>query len=507
MSGPQFTIGTTPVGPCYRFWNVANFNKPFRVLETHHMERFARGAPFVDALNLVYILGGRQREHATWYKGVRADGSLDVDFTGLIEQLRACLDQRYTPWIVLDNIPFPMSNPPTEAAYGNTAPPVSEELWHRYVTAAIEAMVAAFGTATVGSWWFRVGTEPDLCPGHWAGTKEQYLAHYDYTVDAVTRILPGVRIGPGNILNPVEGEYHTQHRNLWGVDIIDHCATGTNACTGGVGTRLDWFSCSWYGRVGVPLSMFDKAIGIMRDRLRRYAPLAEVPLAIGEFAVLHDENGTRLFSGDSSEWGASFYAGIADRVYHYGVAKIYEWHHATDGVLHPKGHVIAMLERMAGGQRLPVTPALTADRDCGVIAARCDDALYLLVWRHTTGRAGGPEQSFTLAVDAADLAATGLAEWTVDATHAAWARQFEADCRSEGVEPLPTAGHYEGGIEKLYGRRGLAVWRAHRERYAALSTLPQTHDATLALADGRATLTVPMSGHCVRLLRLPRRSS
>ncbi|MFW6146337.1 MAG: GH39 family glycosyl hydrolase [Planctomycetota bacterium] len=503
MRCPRFTITETPVGPCYRFWNVANVNKPFRLLEGAHMIRLARGAPFVDALNLVYLLGGRQREQATWYKGFRPDGSLDVDFTGLIEQLQACLDQRYTPWLVLDNVPYPMSDPPTEASYGNTAPPAAEHVWHRYVTAALEAIVDAFGQDTVSRWWFRVGTEPDLCPGHWSGTKQQYFDHYDFTVDAVTRLLPDVRIGPGNILNPVEGEYGTQHGNLWGVDIIDHCATGRNARTGGVGTRMDWFSCSWYGRVGVPMSMFDKAIGIMRERLGRYERFADVPLCIGEFAVLHDEHGTRLYSGEAGEWGASFYAGIADRVYHHGIEKVYEWHHATDGVPHPKGHVIAMLERMAGGHRLEVTPSLTPDRDSGVIASRRDDALYLLVYRHTTGREDGAARTFTLTVDAADVSAEGLTEWTVDATHAAWARAFEADCRAAGVEPLPTAGRFEGGIEKAYGRRGLPVWRDHRERYAALATLPETHDAQAAVADGRLTLTVPMTGHCVRLLRLP----
>jgi len=435
----------------------------------------------------------------------RPDGSLDVDFAGLIEQLRACLDQHYTPWIVLDNVPYPMSDPPTEASYGNTAPPASEEVWHRYVTEAIEAVVAEFGKETVRQWWFRVGTEPDLCPGHWAGTKEQWFAHYDYTVDAVTRILPDVRIGPGNILNPVGGEYGTQHDNLWGLDVIDHCATGRNACTGQTGTRLDWFSCSWYGRIGVPVSMFDKAVELMRSRLDRYEQFTNAPIIIGEFTVLHDETGTRLFSGDTTEWSASFYAAIADRVYTHAVEKVYEWHHATDGVLHPKGHVITMLERMAGGKRLEVTPALTPDRDCGVIASRQDDALYLLVYRHTTGREAEPEQIFTVTVDAQGLDADGLTEWTVDATRAAWARTFDADCRAAGVAPLPKAGRYEGGIEKAYGRRGLPVWRANRDRYAALSVLPQTQETTVNAADGKLTLTGAMPSHTVRLLRLPSR--
>ncbi len=66
------------------------------------------------------------------------------------------------------------------------------------------------------------GTEPDLRPAHWAGTREEYFAHYDYTVEAVRSVLPDARIGPGNILNP-------RYSKRWGLDIIDHLAKGANA--------------------------------------------------------------------------------------------------------------------------------------------------------------------------------------------------------------------------------------------------------------------------------------
>ena len=60
-----------------------------------------------------------------------------------------------------------MSDPPQENTYGNTAPAKDVRVWGKYVEGAARAMVDAFGRETVARWWFRVGTEPDLAPGHW----------------------------------------------------------------------------------------------------------------------------------------------------------------------------------------------------------------------------------------------------------------------------------------------------------------------------------------------------
>jgi len=507
-SALQFTVDTAgDVGDCYPFWRVANWNRPYRLLEPGSIEALRRHAPFVDALNCVYLLGGRDPEHNCWFLGVHPDGTVRTDFDGLIAQLQASLDYGYTPWIVLDNVPYNMSDPPDENMYGNTAPPADEGVWHKYVRAAIEAMVDAFGRERVGSWWFRVGTEPDLLPGHWTGTKEQYFSHYDHTADAVTSVLPDALIGPGNILNPVEGEYGIIVRDQWGLDIIDHVATGRNACTGGTGAPMRWFSCSWYGRVSVPLSMFDKAMGMMRKRLRRYDHLADLPMIVGEFAVLHDENGKRLYSGDTTEWSASFYAGIADRVYAHGVQQVYEWSHATDGLLHPRGQVIEMLRRMVGGRRLAVERTGQSASDCGLVACRKDGDLFLLVYNHGTDREPKVNQDMRLVLQAPGTpdGDRRLTEWTVDADHAVWAYAFEADCEAAGVEPLPEAGRYEGGIGHLYGEPGHAVWNESRDKYAELAVLRTTRDAEPVSAEnGRLTLDLPMQGHSVRLIRISR---
>lgn len=495
-----------PLGECYRFWTVANCNKPQQFLKPGYAQAIPKSQPYIKQINAVYLLGGRYVDQNVWFQGVTPEGGIRTDFRGMITELKAMHEGGLRPWPVLDNVPYTMSDPPQENTYGNTAPPKDERIWAEYVEASVRAMVEAFGPKTVAGWWFRVGTEPDLSPGHWAGTKQQYLAHYDHTVAAVRRVLPEAKIGPGNILNPAGGEFGTATRRQWGLDIIDHAATGTNAVTGQRGTPMDWFSFSWYGRVGQPLSVFDDAVGAIRQRLDRYPQFAGLPVVVGEFAVLHDERGRRLWAGDTTEWGASFYAALASRVYAHKVFHVFEWAQATMGVPHPRTQVIAMLDQMSGGQRLAVDVQATSAADCGAIAVRKGDDLFALVYNHRPLRRPKVREGVHLVVRDPRMKAGAtwkLSQWQIDAEHASWAYAFAADCEAAGVHPLPTAGRYEGALQYLYGEPGTAIFRKNREKYARLAVTPKTQDASsLPVADGQLSLDFDLPAHSVRLLRL-----
>jgi len=493
-----------PLGACYPFWTVANCNAPQRFLNPKYAERLKRSQPFIHQINAVYLLGGRYQDQNTFYQGVAADGKIQADFTGLITQLKNMLDGGFTPWIVLDNTPYPMSDPPQENTYGNTAPPDDEEVWGRYVEAAVRAMIDAFGRDVVAGWWFRVGTEPDLVPGHWSGTREQYFVHYDHTVAAVSRVLPEAIIGPGNILNPAGGEFGTTSRGKWGLDIIDHAGAGTNAVTGKTGTRMDWFSFSWYGRVGQPLTVFDSAVDAIRNRTQRYPHLAETPLVVGEFTVLHDERGHRLWGGDTTEWAASFYAALAERVYRYEIQQVYEWSQTTGGLLHPRTQVIAMLDRMSGGQRLAVDVDATSAADCGAIACRKGDDLFVLVYNHREQRRPKVFETVHLVIRDPRMhsgAEWGLATSLIDAAHGTWAYAFAADSQAAGVEPIPGAGRYEGSVKLMSGEPGEAVFSSNVEKYRKLAVVTESQEQVKAGA-GECRIDLDMEGHSVRLLRI-----
>jgi len=495
-----------PVGTCYGFWRVANCNRPTRLVQPGFVGEIEAMQPFIRIVNCVYMLGGRYEGENDWFQGYGPDGQIRTDFTGLIAQLQAALDKGFTPRIVLDNVPFTMSDPPTLHAYGNTAPPVDESVWHQYVRAAVQAMVDAFGRETVGQWRFRVGTEPDLRPAHWSGTMEEYFSHYDHTVDALKSVLPEAVVGPGNILNPAAAAFGLRFRNPWGLHIIDHAGEGTNAVTGAVGTPLEVFSCSWYASVGGPLSAFDTAVDAMRSRLDKYPQFRQVPIEIGEFAVLRDENGRRLYAGETTEWSASFYAALADRVYARDVQYLYEWDHATMGVLHPRGQVIGMLERMVDGKRLAVEAEGDSAARCSAVACRKDGRLFVLLYNHRRWRRPSVPETVRLEVQDVRMKqgqTWRLSEWSIDRERTVWAYEFLADCRKAGLTPLPRAGRYEGSPLRYFGEPGVDVFQANIEKYRTLSELPQTRlEEALTVREGGVALQVEMPGHSVRLLEL-----
>ncbi len=495
------------VGTCYDFWKYININKPHIFLEPGFTKAIHDTSPHVTGVNLVYLLGGRYEGENEWYKGRDERGRVVADFTGMIEELRAAMEAGFAVKVVLDNVPFKMSDPPTLHVYGNTAPPADEGLWHQYVRMAVQAMVDAFGEETVSGWTFRVGTEPDLRPGHWSGTREQYFAHYDHTVDAVRSVLSKAKVGPGNILNPSAAMFGLRFRSPWGLDMIEHAGEGENACTGGTGAPIDFFSCSWYASVGRPVSIFDYAIEAMRTRLDRYPQFRDAWIEIGEFAVLRDEFGRRLYAGDTTEWSASFYAALAERIYHHGVRYVYEWDHATFGVMHPKGHVIGMLKRMQGGDRLDVE---VADADsaatCGALAARRDGRLFVLVYNHRPWRRPNVPEAVRLEVVDPRMAGGGawtMSAWSVDEEKTVWAYEFEADCEAAGLEPERRVGRYEGSPLRGYGEAGEELFLANIEKYRRLSRLPQTVvEEPVTPEDGRVTLELEMPGHSVRFIEL-----
>ncbi|MDH7568649.1 MAG: hypothetical protein QHJ73_03580, partial [Armatimonadota bacterium] len=496
-----------PVGECYNFWSVSNFTSQEMFAEPARWPQIRAAHPYMRYVNCVRLLGGRDDGKNEFFLGVEPNGRVRCNFTPMVAYLKGILDGGWTPCIVLDNVPTAMSDPPQLHTYGNTYPPKDPRVWHQYVEAAVRAMVEAFGRDQVSRWRFRVGTEPDLHPGHWAGTKEDYLRHYDFTVDAVTRVIPNADIGPGNILNPAGYDANaTSQRNQWGLEIIDHAARGTNYCTGATGTRLCFFSCSWYGRVGHPSSSFPAAIRAMRQRLDRYPQFRRVPVEVAEFGVLVDDRGRRLWGGDATEWGASWYAEIVDYVYQWNVRRVHEWAQTTAQLPHPRTHVTWMLEQMAGGERVRVSVDGESAARCGAVAARREGALYVLLYNHRPQRRPKVPEEVTLVLRDPRMVPGRrwlVSEWQVDKDHGVFMHAFYRDCEAAGIQAAADAALYDGNIGRRFGTRGFELLAANRAQYTQLATLPQTRkDEPLAVGKGEATLTMEMPGHSVRFLRV-----
>jgi xylan 1,4-beta-xylosidase len=411
----------------------------------------------------------------------------------MLSGIRQC---GFTPWIVLDNVPAEMSQCPTQNRYGNTEPPADFDLWSSYVRQFVRALIDEFGREEVAKWRFRVGTEPDLHPGHWSGTKQQYLAHYDYTVAAVLSVLPGADIGPGNIIDPVK----KRKWESWGTEIIEHCATGTNYVTGEIGTPLGFFGSSYYTAVGTTDERFDDLVKLLRGKLDEYPQFADAPVEIQEFGILSE--GGKWIVGDGTEFGGSWLPHFADKIYRNSVRRVFQWWWNTNkgGDLPiPLTHVMDRLEEMAGGTRLSVETSQTSEEDhIGCIAAKKDDRIDLIVFRHLSMRENGEKVAVRVTLDGDSLTKKN---WAVtradllDGEHAGFMGERNADMEQARAKAGDEANPYEIAFKVM------TAYQAKYEKMSALHSLDPLPKPTID-STGRMHFNLTMDGHSVVLLRL-----
>lgn len=472
-------------GEFYNFWNVYPVTVQESFLDRKKHAALRADYQYADYINCVRFLGGIDLKKDDYFRGVDERGEAICDFTLAIEILKGIRECGFTPWIVLDNVPAAMSEKPTKNRYGNSMPPKDFKVWSSYVRQLTRALVDQFGANEVKEWRFRVGTEPDLLDQHWSGTKEQYLTHYDHTVQAVTSIIPDAIIGPGNIIDPIK----KWKWNNWGFQIIDHCATGTNYATGKVGTPMHFFSTSYYTSVGKPDGRFNELINLLRSKLKQYPQFAEIPTEIQEFGIL-SENG-KWIVGDGTEFGGSWMAHFAEKINTLGVPRVYQWEWNSNkgaGIDTPVSHVMDRLEKMVGGMRLRTTVSRSSEMDhVGCIAIAKDGSLDLMVFRHLAVRDNGERVPVRLQLQGTPIKSR---RWSIK--EAAIIDGAHPGFMHEQIEDLKQAGPTD--------RK--EVLRQNRAKYESMSKLAEMPVPVLAKDASGLHLDLDLDGHSVVLLRL-----
>jgi xylan 1,4-beta-xylosidase len=117
------------------------------------------------------------------------------------------------------------------------------------------------------SWLWELWNEPDF--NYWEGTPDEYAELYDYTESALHAVLPNAALGGPAVAGP-GGSFLPQ--------FLKHCATGVNAVTGEIGTRLDLVTFHAKGGVGVVGDHVEMDLGTQL-RLHRagFSAVAAVP--------------------------------------------------------------------------------------------------------------------------------------------------------------------------------------------------------------------------------------
>jgi xylan 1,4-beta-xylosidase len=141
----------------------------------------------------------------------------------------------------LSTHPTPYRNSSTMALDGGCFyPPTDYTKWASLVSAWAMHANGRYPDVAA-SWLWELWNEPDI--GYWNGTFADYAKLYDYTESALHQAIPTAALG-GPAVAGAAGSFLTQ--------FLQHCATGTNAVTGGTGTRLDLVT--FHAKGGVAIS-------------------------------------------------------------------------------------------------------------------------------------------------------------------------------------------------------------------------------------------------------------
>ncbi|HEY4787456.1 MAG TPA: glycoside hydrolase, partial [Bacteroidales bacterium] len=78
---------------------------------------------------------------------------------------------------------------------GNVTPPKDCDKWEGLIRKLTEHFTERYGSDEVKTWYFEVWNEPNLSPGFWSGTQEEYFKLYKYSVQAIKSVNKDYKVG------------------------------------------------------------------------------------------------------------------------------------------------------------------------------------------------------------------------------------------------------------------------------------------------------------------------
>jgi xylan 1,4-beta-xylosidase len=113
---------------------------------------------------------------------------------------------------------------------GNVTPPKDYNKWRDLIRNLVQHFTERYGAEEVKTWYFEVWNEPNLSPGFWTGTQQDYFKLYKYTAEAVKSVNKEYRVGgpatAGAAWVPEMIDYC--HQNNVPIDFISTHSYGVN---------------------------------------------------------------------------------------------------------------------------------------------------------------------------------------------------------------------------------------------------------------------------------------
>lgn len=78
---------------------------------------------------------------------------------------------------------------------GNVTPPKDYKKWEDLIRNLTAHFTERYGEEEVKTWYFEVWNEPNLTPGFWTGTQQEYFKLYEYAARGIKSVNPAYKVG------------------------------------------------------------------------------------------------------------------------------------------------------------------------------------------------------------------------------------------------------------------------------------------------------------------------
>lgn len=330
--------------------NQWNFNAGWRGQKPHGY--FAENQPFIKYVQFMTATGGS--EDRDLFKNPSDTSVLDdYEFDPLVEACRNVVEQGLKPWIKTGNIPRKYSQDYGKIGnFGvNIHQPKDYDVYYNYIAAIAKTLVAEFGLEEVRTWRWGVFTEYENSDWFTATdmsiAKQEYFKIYDYTTEALMSVL-------GRDIY-ISAHSMTCSEGIWNeLDFIDHCANGTNYCTGKKGAHVSALASSFYDQKPGQFSSVTAAdcIKKLRDKAESVG-LTGLEYGIDEGRILFGSDGKELSSRTVGwTYQAGYDARLIKSLLDNNIDYFSSWGYTTgdnfSGLKTVSFHVAECFERMVG---------------------------------------------------------------------------------------------------------------------------------------------------------------
>ncbi|HMO62578.1 MAG TPA: glycoside hydrolase [Ferruginibacter sp.] len=101
------------------------------------------------------------------------------------------------PFVELGFMPNALASGPQTIFWwrGNVTPPKDYNKWAALIKNITEHFTERYGPDEVKTWYFEIWNEPNLTPGFWTGTQQEYFKLYQYAAAAIKAVNKDYRVG------------------------------------------------------------------------------------------------------------------------------------------------------------------------------------------------------------------------------------------------------------------------------------------------------------------------